>query len=262
MSRSFPSLTRHKNGFTLVELLVVISIIALLVSIMLPVLANARKSGVALKCMNNVRQVNMAFYQYHMDHKDMIAGYRIPKLQASHADIYWWTVLLNRNYLQSDERPGTQMYPGVTINDIKDSMPPIRCVDDSNITRYSSQNVRLIDTDNSPAFYIHLNNSNRSRFLASYTMNYNMGDNGELTRRSASARPREVCLTSSISPVATRLIASRLQRPGKPRTCLSTTPRPIPPIWMATSKPCAPTASTAMINWRSDPHEIEKDPAC
>ncbi len=59
---------RH-SGFTLVELLVVIGIIALLVSILLPTLASAREHARRTKCMSNERQIMTAWLQYAQEHK-------------------------------------------------------------------------------------------------------------------------------------------------------------------------------------------------
>src|SRR5688572_20652006 len=63
-----------RRGFTLVELLVVIGIIALLISILLPSLAAARQQAQSIKCLSNMRQIAMAAATYTSQSK----GYLLP----------------------------------------------------------------------------------------------------------------------------------------------------------------------------------------
>ena len=66
---------KKKINFTIIELLVVISIIAVLASILLPALNSARLKGKAVACVGNQKQLGQIFAMYSNDNKDILYVY-------------------------------------------------------------------------------------------------------------------------------------------------------------------------------------------
>ena len=97
----------NKNAFTLVELLVVVSIIALLIAMLLPSLTRARHQAKALKCASQLSQVGMACNLYADENCDCLPswsnwhvwGYYRTPLDGSGDDEAGpaWTEMLREN---------------------------------------------------------------------------------------------------------------------------------------------------------------------
>ncbi len=73
-----------KPAFTLIELLVVIAVIGLLVAILMPALAGARRQAKATVCLTRLRTVGQGLVLYANINKDVLVPGRLPKIDDDH----------------------------------------------------------------------------------------------------------------------------------------------------------------------------------
>jgi len=81
----------RRHGFTLVELLVVIGIIAVLIGVLLPALNKAREQSKLVKCLSNLRQIGMGFQLYRQYNRDFYSPKELQRgLLNPAASVYFY----------------------------------------------------------------------------------------------------------------------------------------------------------------------------
>jgi prepilin-type N-terminal cleavage/methylation domain-containing protein len=99
--------TRRNLGFTLVELLVVIGIIAILIAMLLPALQRAREAANRAACLSNLRTIGQTMLIYAHENKDQIP---LGTIKERYQEAYWlrltnrfptWGVLYRSNFMKA-----------------------------------------------------------------------------------------------------------------------------------------------------------------
>lgn len=115
------ALRRPLHGFTLVELLVVITIIGILIALLLPAVQAAREAARRMQCSNNSRQIAVAMHNYHAANGQLPPGYGFFSAPYGSGSMGWpWTARVLA-YLEQqasydmvvwDYHPGSAYLPG------------------------------------------------------------------------------------------------------------------------------------------------------
>lgn len=94
------TLRRTRSGFTLIELIVVISIIGLLIGLLMPAVQSSREAARRMRCRSRLAQLSLALHNYHDTHRVLPPG-SISRGVGDPLSGWGWTAMILPNIDQS-----------------------------------------------------------------------------------------------------------------------------------------------------------------
>lgn len=114
--------SRGMTGFTLVEVLVVLTLIVFLIALLLPALSRSRKNALLVQCANNLKNLGSGIHSYAVDHLDQIP-FGPPASPVSVADFYVVDGLVTSQFSLLDK--GKPVGIGLLLGHYLDRRPEI-----------------------------------------------------------------------------------------------------------------------------------------